>query len=102
MIELLKKKHKTLIKFTMNQLLEEIKTVYIIDWDKFPPPQCKAMAEYIAVKEIEEYKKAPRYKESPLGDHKTLLVPPLANSWNYHCERQFQDNQNPEHLNWDE
>lgn len=102
MIEVLKKKHKNLLKFTMNQLLEEIKRVYILDWDKFPPPQCKALAEYITVKEVDEYTKNPKYKESPLGDHKVLLVPPLAKSWNYHCERQFQDDQDPDNINWDE
>jgi len=102
LIDILKQKHKTLLKFTMNQLLEEIKRVYILDWDKMPPPQCKAYTEYITVKELDIYTKNPKYKESPLGDYKVLLVPPLANSWAKHCEEQFRDNQNPDELNWEE
>jgi len=67
LIEKLKLKHGNLIKFTMNQLLEEIKFVYINDWDKFPPPQCRALCEYITVKEITEYAKKPRTKKTTLG-----------------------------------
>lgn len=101
LIELLKKKHKTLIKFTMNQLLEEIKTVYIMDWDKFPPPQCRSLCEYITVKEIHEYTKNPKIKKNDFGDE-IILVPPLAKSWQAHCEYQFKDNQNPDSLDWEE
>lgn len=88
-LDILKKKHKNVLKFTMAELLEEIKKIYILEWDKFPPPQCRALAEYIAVKEIYKYEQHPLKVVDEYGDEHEL-VPALVVSWNEHSEGQFK------------
>lgn len=81
LINRLKVKHKSLLKFTMNGLLEEIKKIYVLEWDMLPPPQCKALCEYITVKELELYKQNPRIKIDPISLSEIILDPPLMKSW---------------------
>lgn len=103
LIEIIKQKHGNILKLSMNRLLEEIKDVYILTWDKMPPPQCKAYTEYIAVKEVAEYMKAPRLKKDPLGDlPDEVILPPLAKSYNDHCRAQYpHDTSNYDNEEWD-
>lgn len=103
LIEIIKQKHGSILKLSMNRLLEEIKEVYILKWDKMPPPQCRAYTEYIAVKEIAEYMKAPRMKKDPLGDlPDEIILPPLANSYNDHCAAQYpHDKYDYDYAEWE-
>ena len=94
-IERLKAKHKSLLGLNMSTLLDEIKKIYVLEYDKMPPPQCKAYVEYIIIKEEEQYMKSPKTKQVikhtyPVLEMETkIIIPPLIQSYNEYRETQF-------------
>jgi len=95
LIQRLKEKHKSLLGLNMPTLLDEIKKIYVLDWDKMPPPQLKAYVEYICIKEEERYMKSPKTKQvikytHPAIEYETkIIIPPLIQSYNEYRETQF-------------